>query len=330
MGGSGEVGVAGSRSDGVGRGSAMRVLVLYNPIAGSGRAVKAGQGVCLALKAAGHEAVAAETRLDPGQKWLDPQLAEHELAVVVGGDGAMRLASGAASRTNTPLYHFPLGTENLFAREFGTSRSIGKLLGAIERFEVKRIDVGIANGRKFLLMASVGYDAEVANDLANRRRGAISHLTYLGPMLRQYRRWVPPRLTIDVDGEGLVAGARGCVVVANSRQYARRIDPARCASMSDGELDVVFFPVESRWDLVRWLASCLRRRQFSDARLGYRLGREVRIQIGPPQRYQLDGDRPESEAVESGEISAVSPGGVGEVSELRISLRPGVLPILLP
>jgi diacylglycerol kinase (ATP) len=307
----------------------MRVMTLYNPIAGAGRAAKAGRAVHDALAAAGHEVRLAETSLGPPKQWLDPQMSEVELIVVVGGDGAMRLASGAAGRNRRPLYHYPVGTENLCAREFGTDRSLARLLAAIERFEVKHFDVGTANGRDFLLMASVGYDAEVVADLAARRGSRITHMTYLAPMLRQFARFSPPRLTVTVDGKPVVEDREGCLVVGNSRQYARRFDPACRASMTDGLLDVVFFPTRSRRALLGWAIACRLRRHVARDRLVYRLGREVEVRCRPARRYQLDGDPPES--LPGDETRAGAEGGLAErVVDLRISLCPSILPVLIP
>jgi diacylglycerol kinase family enzyme len=304
----------------------MRVMILYNPVAGAGRTADTASALRQVLHAAGHEPRLVQTRLEPQKQWLDPQAAEVDALVVLGGDGAVRLASGAAGRSGTPLYHYPLGTENLFAREFGYSRSTEQLLLALQRKEVRRLDLGIANNRKFLLMASVGFDADVTYELARRRGASISHLTYLPIILRRLAGWRPPTITINVDGETIVDRAEGCVVVGNSRQYAMRIDPALRASMTDGHLDVVFFPTRGRLDLVRWALACRSRRQFRRTGLIYRLGREVELGSDRPVRYQLDGDMPESGAADP-EGAAVEDGAS---SLVRICLRPGVLPILIP
>jgi len=233
----------------------------------------------------------------------------------------MRLASGPAARTSTPVYHFPFGTENLFAREFGVDRSPERLLAAIERFHVETVDVGVANGRPFLLMASLGYDAEVIHDLASRRRGGISHLSYVPPIVRQILRWQPPPVDVRVDGTMIVEQGRGMVVVANSRQYARRLDPARRASMTDGRLDVVFLPMESRLDVIRWMILCRRGRHLDDPRVVYREGTAVEVRPATPQRFQIDGDPPEALPGEPVETA---------FAELRVSLRPAYLPVLIP
>jgi diacylglycerol kinase family enzyme len=307
----------------------VKIVMLFNPVSGSGRAAAAGRALAQRLTAAGHQVEIAHTRLDRApREWLDGLLVGAGLLVVAGGDGAVRLAAASAVRCNTPLYHLPLGTENLFAREFGMDRRDQTLLAAIERYEVRKVDLGIANGRAFLLMASVGLDAEVVHDLAARRGASISQFSYLPPIFRQLRRWRPPVLEISIDREIINESGPGFVVVANCKQYGWRLNPGGRASMSDGLLDVAFFPTRSRRELIGWALRSRLQRHFDDPRLVYRTGRSVTVSSARPQHYQLDGDPP-------GIVREVAPGelddfGAGQPLSLEITVQPGVVPVLMP
>ena len=268
----------------------MRILVLFNPISGGGRAERAASEISRELRAACHEVTTATTQPKPASEWLDPQLAGVELLVVAGGDGAMRLASAAAVRTGTPVYHLPLGTENLFAREFGMDRRVSTLLNAIATHDIRTVDVALANGEQFLLMASVGLDAEVVHDLASCRGASISHSSYLAPIWRQLRLWRPCCLEITVDGRRIDNGGAGFVVVVNCRQYGWRLNPASSASMFDQLLDVVYFPARSRMQLLHWAARCRFNRHVGTKGLAYERGRHVQVRSQAFCRYQLDGD----------------------------------------
>ncbi|MHC4415032.1 MAG: diacylglycerol/lipid kinase family protein [Planctomycetota bacterium] len=299
----------------------MRILILFNPVAGGGRAGRAARRIGACLADAGHETAYVPTRADPGDDWLEPLLADVGALVIVGGDGAVRTAAGPAIRTGTPIYQLPYGTVNLFAREFGMDRRPDTLLRTLARFEPRRVDAGDANGQVFLLMASVGYDAEVVHDVAGGRGSSTSHLSYLIPMLRHLRAWRPSTLAATVDGRPLSAGGvlkpGGLLIVANCRQYMWRLNPARRAQMCDGQLDVLFFPLRSPAGLVGWIFKCAARRQLADPRLVYRMGRTVEIVCDPPQHAQLDGEP--------------LPGGVGaRLHRLHLSVRPQVLPVLVP
>lgn len=301
----------------------MTIAVVFNPIAGAGRAAEEGRRVAESLKDAGHSVVIVETRMEAPSHWLDPELKECRVIVVAGGDGTVRQVSESAMKFSIPIYHYPLGTENLFSREFGMDRDVNRLIQAIEKGNVRRVDIGRANGRLFLLMVSVGFDAEVVHDLASRRSGGISHASYLGPMVRQLLRFSAPRLEVTVDGQRVDNGKTGFVVIANSSQYGCRLDPAPDADMSDGELDVVFFPTASRRALVGWIWRCWRRRHRADKRLIFRRGREVIVQSEHRQAYQIDGDRPE---VIPDCDDECGPG----LTPLRIEIVAGMLEVLLP
>jgi diacylglycerol kinase family enzyme len=292
----------------------MRILLLHNPIAGSGRATVAANEVGRVLRDAGHETVVERTDPHPDPEWLVPALDGIDLLVAVGGDGAVRLAAGPAARTGTPLYTYPMGTENLFAREFGIRRSRTQLREAVARFGVRRVDVGTAGDRIFVLMASMGFDAAMVRDLALARRGGINHLSYVVPLLRQLVRWQAPTLTVHVDGEPVVRERRGIAFVGNSRQYALRLDPAARASMTDGRLDVVFFPCVTGAAALAWWIACAFRRQTGRDRVPYRRGTRVRVRATPAHPYQIDGD----------------PGPGSPASELTLGLRAAALPVLLP
>ncbi len=296
----------------------MRVMIVVNPRSGSGRAARAGDRIDACLRQAGYDIDRAETHGDRAEEWLDDRLQNAGALLVVGGDGAVRSVAATAIRTGTPIYHVPYGTANLFARAFGMNRRADIVLRALRCRHIHRVDAGIANGQTFVLMASIGYDAQVVYDLANRRRRAISRLSYVAPMLRQLFAWRPMELAVTVDGERIdLDTGCGLLIAANCRHYMWRLDPVRRAVMTDGQLDVAVFPARSRSDLLRWILKCAAGRQLADPALVYRTGRRVEIVCREPQRLQIDGDPP------------AGPAG-SLVRKVDLSVQPRALGVLLP
>ena len=276
----------------------MSVLVIFNPISGAGRARAIADRVAAVGRGRGLEIDLLPT--SPGfytHRWLREPLQGRDAVVVVGGDGAVRLVAPEAARADVPLLHCPAGNENLFAREFGMKADPEFVARTLVDGSTRRVDLvrAVVEGREdetVVLMVSFGFDAEVVHDLTAVRTGAISNVSYLRPMLRQWRRLNPPRMTVKVDGEIVAHEVRGLAIVANSRQYAIRLDPARHARMDDGLVDLAILPFSGRFSLLGWLIRTRLGLHLRDPRTTYVTGRRVDFQIEQPSRWQVDGDPP--------------------------------------
>lgn len=304
----------------------MRALILFNPNSGRGRGQRVAESVRAMLAAGGAEAELFATAKEPPgvfQGRLSAALAGKDLLIVAGGDGTLHHALPAAAGSGVPLYHLAMGTENLFARQFGMDRTPATLERAIRAWRTLDVDVATLTlddqpPCPFVLMCSIGPDASVIRRMDAGRRGPISHLSYCRPVLAELMRPSLPRLTIEVDGKMLVQDQRGMAVVANSRQYAARIDPAMNASMTDGLLDVVFFPVTGRVSLAAWIIKSRLRKHLGKA-LTYEAAQRVRITAagtdGAPA-YQIDGECGRHRFAKG--------------LEMRVEVRPAALRVLLP
>ncbi|MBC7834318.1 MAG: hypothetical protein H7Y88_04355 [Phycisphaerales bacterium] len=302
----------------------MNLVVLCNPKSGRGKGARLAQQFAESLRADGHHVHVVSIPKSAEESQLPGALAEGrrregrpaDALIIFGGDGTLHHSLPAAIDASVPIYHVPLGTENLFARQYGMDRSLERLRSALARGSVVLTDVGLCNGRPFVIMCSVGPDANVIHRLAKVRSGAITHLSYVRPGLAELRSpgFVP--LTITIDGEEVASKRKGIVVVSNSRQYAMRLDPAHRASMTDGLLDVVFYPCRTRFRALGWLFTTMMRQQTRRRDVVYRHAREVTINnCGSPAPYQLDGEAAGPE--------------IG-IAALRISIAPGALKVLVP
>jgi len=270
----------------------VRVAILYNPRAGKGRGAAFVPKVALALSGAGHESREVDVTTAAGEV---PALLEWAQAVViVGGDGTLHHTLPALVRTPRPVYHAAMGTENLFAREFGHVPDAKRVAAAVSRGETRTIDIaslavpgGKAPPTLFAIMASVGPDASIIHRLSGARSGPIRHASYVRPFLRELVSPRVPVVSVSIDGRVIVDGRSGMVVVANMRQYALRLDPAPSADPADGLLDVVFIPGRSLPAIVLVLGAW---------RLGGRSeviaarGRSVELGTSGDACLQLDGE----------------------------------------
>jgi YegS/Rv2252/BmrU family lipid kinase len=157
--------------------------------------------------------------------------------VVMSGDGLLGAIGGAIAGAETSLGLIPCGRGNDLARVLGIPTDPEAALEVILAGHSRRIDVGEANGKRFLGIASIGFDS-VANERANRTRLLRGNLVYAYAAIVTLLGWKPARFTIRV-GEERRRLTGYSVVVANSKAYGGGMFIAPGAELDDGEFDIV-------------------------------------------------------------------------------------------
>lgn len=229
------------------------MAIIYNPASGSGRASRIAHSFQRALADAGHEVQPVRVGAPRPTGWVP------DVLVLVGGDGTVKHALDEAIAAGVPIYHVPLGNENLFAREYSMTRDPARLRRALDDPRVHAIDVGVVEHgparQRFAIMLSVGPDASVIHRMDADGRSARGHLAYVAPIAEELADPGIEPITLDVDGRRVVDAQPGLLVVANLRRYAFGIDPARNADPRDALLDAVFIPATTPGRLI-WAAAC--------------------------------------------------------------------------
>src|SRR5262245_26875330 len=158
-----------------------RAVILSNPAArrarkrfDGGRAVKwlAARGFDATLEVPG-------SREDMGRLARAAATNGIDFVFVVGGDGSLRAAASGLAGSTTALAAIPAGTADVWAREAGIPRSIGRAFATHVAGQTVRMDIGRANGEAFLLMVSVGWDAEIASRVSGAAKDRLGELAYI-------------------------------------------------------------------------------------------------------------------------------------------------------
>jgi diacylglycerol kinase (ATP) len=206
--------------------------------------------------------------------------------VAAGGDGTV---CDVINRfPQIPVCPFPLGTENLLCRHFGIDDPI-LTAEQIETGACQTIDVGLLGERRFLLMASVGFDAHVIHRLHSSRRGNISRLTYAWPILAATAGYSFPLLRVFVDdGPEPITGC--LAVIANFPEYAFGLPLVPEAAPSDGLLSVRVFPDPGALSLLRYCGLLRGHRHVMHPDIPAASGQKIRIESDVPVPVQIDGD----------------------------------------
>jgi YegS/Rv2252/BmrU family lipid kinase len=216
----------------------MPLALLVNPHSAGGRTLKLLPRVEQALDERRVEFRVQRTKgLEHGVEQALRAVEADELPVVISGDGLLGAIGGAMAGSQTPLGVVPGGRGNDLARVLGIpdepERAVEVILGGHSR----RIDVGEANGKRFLGIVSVGFDSD-ANRLANETKFLRGSPVYAYAALRTLLSWKPARFTIAVDGERIRLSGYS-ISVANSSCFGGGMYVAPDAELDDGEFDVV-------------------------------------------------------------------------------------------
>ncbi len=169
----------------------------------------------------------------------------------MSGDGMIGAVGGRLAGGEVPLGILPGGRGNDLARVLGIPTEPEEAVAVLLAGEQRRIDVGEANGVRFLCIASCGFDSD-ANRIANEARFIRGPLVYAYAALRALAAWKPATFTLSwPGGERTFTGYS--VAAANSKAYGGGMFVAPDAEIDDAELDVVTTADVSRLSFLRGL-----------------------------------------------------------------------------
>lgn len=212
--------------------------LIINPSAGGGRALKLLPEIERQLDARRMIFRVERTRsVEHGVDLALDAIEGREIPVVMSGDGLAGAVGGAMAGVDWPLGLIPAGRGNDLARGLGIPTDPAEAVACLADGSERLIDVGEANGERFLGIASVGFDSE-ANRRANEAKVLKGTLVYAYAALRTLVTWKPERFAL-VEG-GVQSRYTGyTVAVANNGYYGGGMNLAPGAEVSDGRLDVV-------------------------------------------------------------------------------------------
>jgi YegS/Rv2252/BmrU family lipid kinase len=216
-----------------------RHLLIVNPSSGSGRGRKLLPEVESQMRARRLDFGTVVTRsLEHGIEEAKAAVERGEAPVVISGDGLIGQIGGALADSGATMGIVPGGRGNDLARVLGIPTEPAEAVSLLAQGPTREIDVGEVNGKRFLCIASIGFDS-VANEIANETRVVRGNLVYAYAALRALASWEPAHFTVTLDGEETVTCDGYSVAVANSRAYGGGMFVAPDAQLDDGLFDVI-------------------------------------------------------------------------------------------
>ena len=223
------------------------------------------------------EAVTTRARNHATEISREAQEGGYDLVVAFGGDGTLNEVANGLAGTGIPVSVLPGGSTNVVCRTLGIPADVvdatEHLLALVDDFRPRRIDLGIANGRRFVFACGAGLDATTAMrvDARPQLKTRAGRWFYTGVAISSfYSRYLrdPVRMRLEVEGgssEGVTA------VIQNSDPFTyfgrQAVRVCEDVAFDSGTLSVAMLRRAAQRDVPTIAARVLRDRlRLSDHR----------------------------------------------------------------
>ncbi len=241
--------------------------------------------------------------------------------IIVGGDGSINKALSGLAGTETALGVLPAGTSNVWAQELGLPglswtrwKALEESAHRLARGHVKSVDVGLSNGKYFLLWSGIGIDAFIVHRIEPRKQWErnFTVMRYAANAVWSASQWQGVKLRVITDDLN-VEGKFMLAEVSNIRKYAggfATLSPM--ASLDDGLMELWLFDGENLEEILQQAWSLWSGRHVNSKRVKLMQFKNIILESDTPIYLQMDGE-PEF-------------GGM----RVSISVLPRVLKVLIP
>ncbi len=276
----------------------MKLLVIYNPQAGGGRAAKLLAPIKQYLNSHSAEVRILLTERSGHAVELASQtdFTEYQGIIASGGDGTLfEVLNGYMnnpSRQKPPLGLIPNGTGNAFMKELGLQeKDWQQAIDIIIAQQSKLLDIGRfqceGSQHYFINMVGLGFVSQVAQAAIPLKW--LGNGAYTAATLQKLVALKAQPLKLTLDGKSFER--QGVFVeVANSRFTGTRFLMAPRAKLDDGLLDVVLLNSISRLKLLRLFTSIYDGSHINYPEIEYLQAEKIEVIESRPNRLIPDGE----------------------------------------
>ncbi len=268
----------------------MKVHIIANPAAGGGKGKVLAEALHRELAARSVPVQLTFTQ-HAGDGTPLARESDAECFVSVGGDGTANEILNGMDFSRSALTILRAGTANVVSRELRLRAKPAELAGLIAARSTRRIDVGVVNGRRFLLGIGAGLDAAVVRRVTLQSNGRRGLKRWIAPSVKGVLNFNHAPIRVKVDGETVTESAT-YAIVGNCRYSAGVFPTTPQANIADGKLDLCAMHKLSPLKLgaialAVWSPGFTKRRDIV-----YRQGAEIVLEPANnlPVALQVDGD----------------------------------------
>lgn len=268
----------------------MKTAIIINPAAGRGKSGKLWPKLEKVLLAHEYpyEAFFTAGQSD-GTKLAQKLHDKVERIVVVGGDGTIHEVVQSIVNSKAELAIIPTGTGNDFVRALGIPKEPLKALDLLFYGKGKKIDVGEVNGRYFVNVAGVGFDAIVVNAVNTKFRHVRGTMAYLLALFKTLATYQNVKVKVKVGNRTFTTNSL-LVAVGNGYCYGGGMKIVPGAILDDGLLNLCLVGDVTKGEILRTLPKIFSGGHVTHPKVVMLKGPEICIEAETPLVIQADGE----------------------------------------
>jgi YegS/Rv2252/BmrU family lipid kinase len=210
-----------------------------------------------------------------------------DTVVAVGGDGTMNEVADGLAGSATRLAFVPHGTGNVFASEFSLPESVEGCLDLLSTGKTISIRMAKANDRRFVLLASAGFDAEVVERMNSRQKNLLGISAYVLCGARHLLR-SQPTLWLELPSRERIEAQ--AVIVARGKKYGGNVTIAPGGDITGETFQVIALLRKGRWSIAKFALDVLRGKHVVSRHVLIRETPSLFVRCAIPSACQVDGE----------------------------------------
>ncbi len=215
--------------------------------------------------------------------------------IACGGDGTINEVVNGIVDTNVVMGIIPLGTENILAKSMEVPLDIKQACRHFLEASEQIWDVGVANGRYFLITSGIGLDARVVYEMEPALKKAMGSFGFILKgaqmlFLENEKKSTKAKIRF-LDKNITYESPFWLIVIGNLAYYGGGVKLALKAIPNDGALDVIVIPFsDDAVDIATRVLEVFTESHLDWGEIPYFTSSEFEITTDPPVYCQIDGE----------------------------------------
>lgn len=217
-----------------------------------------------------------------------------DLVIASGGDGTISSVATALVNTDVPLAVIPRGTANAFASALGIPHNIRGACNAIISGKTRRVDTALCNDTTMVLLAGIGYEAEMVAKAPREAKKRWGALAYIMAAIQQFTIQQLFEAELEVDGVKSKFQA-GAITLANAAPIGSLLAQGfGKVKSNDGLIEAMVYVPSSKIQAIQAFTHLLEAGLFRKATNREDIicakAQKIKVKTNPPQKVVVDGE----------------------------------------